>query len=131
MLFFACSASQAREAFAAMEEARTISSTSRQKHRGEMQGSGERTAGWWWWWWWGGKRQRSSSVCLPLSHIPHARRRHGGKPAVQAVDIINNSVVFLQRRWSGVLIASVAGRHLKKDCDDNMVLITNALNLKI
>lgn len=68
----------------------------------------------------GNKGQSCPAVCSLRPDIPQAHRGHGGKNEVQAVDMINNSVVFLQRRrvhrpgW-GSLIVLVAVRQWKMD----------------
>lgn len=109
-----------------------IGSTSRQKHKRrdagkQKEGEGREN---------GGrlkkakKRQTIPAVCFLHSYVPQAHRRHGGSLwtlSVQAVDIINNSVVFLQRRplsWLGVLIVSVALRYLRKGCENKTVPIS-------
>ncbi len=93
LCFFACSASQVEELFQWWRrESRTIGSTSRQKHRGEMQGSREGGC-------WSREAQKKDEVALLCvflhSYIPQAQV----KPTVLAVDTIHKSVVFLQTGW--------------------------------
>lgn len=68
LCFLACSASQAEElSQLRRRESRTIGSTSRQKHRGEAQGSRERNGGGGWWAVEGGQKG-STAVCLLHRH---------------------------------------------------------------
>lgn len=100
LCFFACSASQIEKPFQwRSRESRMVGFTSRQKYIAEMQGSRRD----------GQSREAKKDKVVLLCAFLYSS-------TLQAVDIINISVVFRQRcplSWLGVLIISVAVRHWK------------------
>lgn len=89
-------------------ESSMIGCTFRQKHTAELQRGRSGDGG-------QSREARKKETVTPLCVFLYST-------ALQAVDIINISVVFLQRRllsWLGVLIASVALRHWKGLQEEN------------